>query len=99
MSFYIGEEIICVNSKRTYVLVEGKEYKVLGVRHCSCEMIEISVVRNNGHWGFTVCTACKVKRKVTDLLFHRANRFAPKQWLEESEKAVEQLLKGDKIEM
>lgn len=79
MNWYIGQEVVCVNSENTRMVVKDKVYRIKGLQTspCKCGMIVIDVgaVSDARTQGCFKCGSCWSKTGPT--IWLDETRFAP----------------------
>lgn len=93
--FAPGDRVVCVDSKGTDCLIEGKQYKINSILRCSgCGKIEVNVGTNNGKG--TRCT-CGVRVSKGYELWYFQTRFVPVDFSEYADEVLHESLKGKKV--
>jgi len=103
MNWYIGQEIVCINSKgaengagQHSGLKENKIYTIKGLKEGCCAIeINVGIKDPFPNEGKAICYRCKNQRKKDGIWWFDESRFAP---LEYNADAIAALLKVTKPE-
>ena len=92
MSWYIGQEIVCIKTHSQGVVKRGQIYTIKGLRNgiCECSPVQIDV-GIKAKAAFDTCNDCGVEVLTTsEIWWFHESLFAP---LEYNQEAIDELLK------
>lgn len=97
MHWYIGMEIVCIKTHPAGIIKEGDNFVIKGLTKFHChDYIDIDVgIKSH---TYNACF-CGIPINKSDIWWFKEMRFAPKQYLTESESAVKELLKEMEVKI
>lgn len=94
--FEIGQKVVCVDSKgRNTRLVEGKTYKIIGIKKlpcCDSVVVDVGIKSTS---RYSTCTLCWSQRDCDN--YKRQTRFVPIEFDRQADEEIHEALKGNKI--
>lgn len=93
--FEIGQKVVCVDSKGTVGLVEGKNYVIKGMSICKCKQVSVSVgVPLDRTRQTNYCTKCG-DDPMDNFVHYKQTRFVPLDFDRQADEAIHEALKED----
>lgn len=94
--FAPGDRAVCVDSKGTVGLTEGKQETIHAVRRCSCGIVEVNVGVKSVT-PYQDCSKCGAVKKSDETIWYMQTRFVPVDFNKYAEETFHQSLKGKSV--